>query len=213
MNVLNYRPDSLADLAASRASLVEELDFATGRFEPVYGKSASGLAVTDLVPFVLTKDFVVGRFLPNPRVASDSHFLAQSLSLLYQRNWTSLLLDTTLRPLDFQALDDAYFLEIAQRTLESMRARYSIIRLYSDNDEGPRLRCVAVSDNAGALPTDLRLYDIPRGDRHWPIYERIEQSFFNDRHYLHVLNRVEHQQAFSAMTMPGTRSITHQSVI
>jgi hypothetical protein len=41
-----------------------------------------------------------------------------------------------------------------------MRARYSIIRLYSDNDEGPRLRCVAVSDNAGALPTDLKAEEL-----------------------------------------------------
>jgi hypothetical protein len=112
MNVLNYRPDSLADLAASRASLVEEIDFATGRFEPVYGKSASGLAVTDLVPFVLTKDFVVGRFLPNPRVASDSHFLAQSLSLLIRETGPVCSSIQRFGPWTFKPLTTPIFLRL-----------------------------------------------------------------------------------------------------
>jgi signal transduction histidine kinase len=208
MDVLSYRPEALDELASCRANLIEELDFATGNFNLVYGRPVSGLAATDLAPFHLTGEFVVGRFVPNPRAMTDNRFLAQSLSLLYQRNWTSLLLETTLRPLNFELYDQAYYVEIANRTVSAMRGRYSIIRLYSDDDNRRGvLKCAAVVDTAGSLADDLQLYDMADDSPNRDIYRKIEEAFYKKSEYIHVLTRTENLKAFSAMTMKGSETI------
>lgn len=206
MTILGHRSEALQEIARDRATYIEELDLVTGQFIPVYGNLLpQGPASHEIR---LTPLMICGRVWPTEEFSDDASFLTYALSLLYQRNWTSLLLDSALRPMDFEVQSDEYYSEIAQRTLIAMQGRYVIVRLFDDKDDGKKLRCIAVEDQRGLLSSKLDIYDL---DDHSPsrdVYRAAEQRFLDEEAYLTVLTRDKYTDIFDKMTQAGTQDIT-----
>lgn len=208
MAILTRSGTELEDLVGARVQSVEEIDLLTGKAIPVLGKPLSSIGRLDTVHVYLGERMQVAGFIPVEHSPNDIRAISEGLSLLYQRNWTELLLSSSLRPLEPEAPTDLFYEDIADRLMNAMMARYVIIRRIV-NEEGSRhLRCEALKDRSGRMNTDLRYYDIPSTSPSSLIYEQVEEAFIESQWYLRFLYKAENPDTFAVWShMPGTEKI------
>jgi hypothetical protein len=148
LGVLDYKEKTLEELLGGHVSALEELDLATGKFGPIHGPSIPIDKLTNATNVELTSGMVVARFVgPEEDPISLEQTMSRLLSLLYQRNWTAMLLESTLRPIDVKSEQREFLHELATRLLVAMRSRYVSIGLLTNNGGSPYVRCEAFVDN------------------------------------------------------------------
>jgi hypothetical protein len=209
MSILKRSERELEDLLGGRVRSVEEIDLVTGALEPVFGPRISPIARPEAVRIMLSDRMHVASFIPIDRTPVEIRGIQEGLSLLYQRNWTALLLSSSLRPLDPEAPTDAFYDDIAMRLMNAMKARYVIMRRIVTDGSGTKyLRCEAIQDRSGKMDMERRTYDIASSSPSLPIYDAVETSFRDSADYLDFIHKQERPEVFEVLAgMPGTEKI------